>query len=102
MTTNILEALIQLFALFAAGHDKKGVELGRSHAARYMRVQLPKARADESLMRFDELVDQFQRISGWDELKAKRFASLMSNSCERAPKSTKDLNGTKSMWSWSG
>ena len=77
MTTNILEALIQLFALFAAGHDRKGVELGRSHAARYMRVQLPKARADESLMRFDELVDQFQRISGsGDELKAKRLASL--------------------------
>ena len=77
MTTNILEALIQLFALFAAGHDKRGVELGRSHAARYMRVQLPKARAEESLMRFDELVDQFQRITGaGDELKAKRLAKL--------------------------
>ena len=77
MTTNILEALIQLFALFAAGHDKRGVELGRSHAARYMRVQLPKARAEESLMRFDELVDQFQRIAGsGDELRAKRLAKL--------------------------
>ena len=77
MTTNILEALIQLFALFAAGHDRKGVQLGRSHAARYMRIQLPKARADESLMRFDELVDQFQRLAGaGEELKQKRLAKL--------------------------
>ena len=77
MTTNILEALIQLFALFAAGHDKKGVELGRSHAARYMRAQLPKAWAEESLMRFDELVDQFQRLSGsGEELRAKRLSKL--------------------------
>ena len=77
MTTNILEALIQLFALFAAGHDKKGVEMGRSHASRYMRIQLPKARAEESLMRFDELVNQFQRMTGsGDELRAKRLAKL--------------------------
>ena len=59
MTTSILEALVQLFALFAAGRTPEGVALGRSHAARYMRNQLPKKWVDESLLRFDELVEQF-------------------------------------------
>ena len=77
MTTSILEALIQLFALFAAGQDKNGVDLGRTHAARYMRIQLPKAWADESLERFDELVNQFQRVTGsGEEVRAKRLAKL--------------------------
>ena len=60
MTTSILEALIQLFALFSAGRGKEGIALGRAHAARYMRNQLPKNLVDDSLVRFDELVDQFQ------------------------------------------
>ena len=77
MTTNILEALIQLFALFAAGRGKEGIALGRSHAARYMRNQLPKRWADESLERFDELVEQFQKMPGvGEEMQAKRLAKL--------------------------
>ena len=77
MTTSILEALIQLFALFAAGRGKEGIALGRAHAARYMRNQLPKAWADQSLERFDELVDQFQRMPGnGEEMRAKRLAKL--------------------------
>lgn len=77
MTTSILEALIQLFALFAAGRGKEGIALGRAHAARYMRNQLPKALVDDSLARFDELVDQFQRMPGQgEEMKAKRLAKL--------------------------
>ena len=74
MTTNILEALIQLFALC---HRKRGYALGRSHAARYMRNQLPKRWADESLERFDELVEQFQKMPGvGEEMQAKRLAKL--------------------------
>ena len=77
MTTSILEALIQLFALFAAGRGKEGIALGRTHAARYMRNQLPKSLVDDSLTRFDELVDQFQRMPGQgEEMKAKRLAKL--------------------------
>ena len=57
MTTSILEALIQLFALFAAGRGKEGISMGRSHAAQYMRSQLPKKFLEESLDRYDELVD---------------------------------------------
>ena len=77
MTTNILEALIQLFALFAAGRGKEGIAFGRSHAARYMRNQLPKRWADESLERFDELVEQFQKMPGvGEEMQAKRLAKL--------------------------
>lgn len=77
MTTSILEALVQLFALFAAGRDKEGIALGRSHAARYMRNQLPKRWVDESLVRFDELVDQFQRLpSSGQEMQAKRLSKL--------------------------
>ena len=77
MTTSILEALIQLFALFSAGRGKEGIALGRAHAARYMRNQLPKNLVDDSLVRFDELVDQFQRLPGQGkEMKAKRLAKL--------------------------
>ncbi len=77
MTTNILEALIQLFALFAAGRGKEGISLGRAHAARYMRNHLPKTLVDASLERFDELVDQFQRMPDrGEEMVAKRLAKL--------------------------
>ena len=77
MTTSILEALIQLFALFAAGRGKEGIAMGRSHAAQYMRSQLPKKFLEESLDRYDELVDQFQRMPGQGvEMKAKRLAKL--------------------------
>ena len=77
MTTSILEALIQLFALFSAGRGKEGIALGRAHAAKYMRNQLPKNLVDDSLVRFDELVDQFQRLPGQGkEMKAKRLAKL--------------------------
>jgi ABC-type multidrug transport system ATPase subunit len=77
MTTSILEALIQLFALFAAGRGNEGIALGRTHAARYMRNQLPKKLADESLNRFDELVDQFQRMPvRGEDMHAKRLSKL--------------------------
>ena len=77
MTTSILEALVQLFALFAAGRGKEGIVLGRSHAARYMRNQLPKSWVDRSLLRFDELVDVFQKLPGQGaEMKAKRLSKL--------------------------
>ena len=77
MTTSILEALIQLFALFAAGRGEEGIALGRTHATRYMRNQLPKKWADESLERFDELVDQFQRMPArGEDMHAKRLAKL--------------------------
>lgn len=77
MTTSILEALIQLFALFAAGRGKEGIALGRTHAMRYMRNQLPKSWAEESLERFDELVNQFQRMPhGGEDMQAKRLSKL--------------------------
>lgn len=77
MTTSILEALIQLFALFSAGRGEEGIALGRTHATRYMRNQLPKKWADESLERFDELVVQFQRMPvRGEDMHAKRLAKL--------------------------
>ena len=77
MTTSILEALIQLFALFAAGRDDKGISLARAHAARYMRNQLPKAFVEQSLDRFDELVMQFQRLpQKGEDMHEKRLAKL--------------------------
>ena len=77
MTTSILEALVQLFALFAASRGKEGIVLGRSHAARYMRNQLPKSWVDRSLLRFDELADVFQKLPGEGaEMKAKRLSKL--------------------------
>lgn len=77
MTTSILDALIQLFALFAAGRGEEGVALGRDHAARYMRNQLPKPLVDDSLLRFDMLVEQFQKLpSQGADVHAKRLAKL--------------------------
>ncbi|MDA0729013.1 MAG: ATP-binding cassette domain-containing protein [Bacteroidetes bacterium] len=77
MTTSILEALIQLFALFAAGRGEEGVALGRDHAARYMRNQLPKPIVDQSLVRFDSLVDLFQNMPNQGpDMVAKRLSKL--------------------------
>ena len=77
MTTNVLEALIQLFALFAAGRGKEGIAMGRRHASRYMQRQMPKMHLEESLQRFDELVSVFQTMPGQGEdMVAKRLSKL--------------------------
>ena len=62
MTTNILEALIQLFALLQQDMTKRVWSWGACGALHA--CPAAKSRAEESLMRFDELVDQFQRIAG--------------------------------------
>ena len=74
MTTSVLEALIQLFALFAAGRGKEGIAMGRRHASRYMQRQMPKMHLEDSLQRFDELVNVFQAMPGQGEdMMAKRL-----------------------------
>ena len=77
MTTSVLEALIQLFALFAAGRGKEGIAMGRRHASRYMQRQMPKMHLEDSLQRFDELVNVFQTMPGQGEdMMAKRLSKL--------------------------
>ena len=77
MTTSVLEALIQLFALFAAGRGNEGIAMGRRHAARYMQRQMPKMHLEDSLKRFDELVNVFQTMPGQGEdMMAKRLSKL--------------------------
>ena len=77
MTTSVLEALIQLFALFAAGRGKEGIAMGRRHASRYMQRQMPKMHLEDSLQRFDELVNVFQAMPGQGEdMAAKRLSKL--------------------------
>ena len=77
MTTSVLEALIQLFALFAAGRGKEGVAMGRRHASRYMQRQMPKMHLEDSLRRFDELVNVYQDMPGQGEdMAAKRLSKL--------------------------
>ena len=77
MTTSVLEALIQLFALFAAGRGKEGIAMGRRHASRHMQRQMPKMHLEDSLQRFDELVNVFQTMPGQGEdMMAKRLSKL--------------------------
>ena len=66
-----------MFALFAAGRGKEGIAMGRRHASRYMQRQMPKMHLEDSLQRFDELVNVFQTMPGQGEdMMAKRLSKL--------------------------
>ena len=101
MTTSVLEALIQLFALFAAGRGKEGIAMGRRHASRYMQRQMPKMHLEDSLQRFDELVNVFQTMPGQGEdMMAKRLSKLSVKLLRTCAQINKGSNCTKST-SWS-
>ena len=60
MTTGILEALTQLFALFASGRTKKEELAGRQAANRYLSVRLSKSVVDRYLDSYDTHLETFR------------------------------------------
>ena len=90
MTTGILDALTQLFALFAAGRTEKEELIGRQTASRYLRGRLSKKVVDHYLGRYDEHLKTFQLKSNSGMLpEAKRLARLSTKllrTCENINK----------------
>ena len=77
MTTGILDALSQLFALFASGRTEKEELIGRQTASRYLRGRLSKKVVDHYLGRYDEHLKKFQLKNNSGPLpEAKRLAKL--------------------------
>ena len=60
MTTGILDALTQLFALFASGHTEKEEIAGKHAASRYLSARLSKSVVDHYLNCFDDCLGVFR------------------------------------------
>jgi len=90
MTTGILDALTQLFALFASGRTEKEELIGRQTASRYLRGRLSKKVVDHYLGRYDDHLNTFQLKNNSGELpEAKRLARLSTKllrTCENINK----------------
>ncbi|MGY8902295.1 MAG: hypothetical protein ACKVI1_06855, partial [Flavobacteriales bacterium] len=90
MTTGILDALTQLFALFASGRTEKEELIGRQTASRYLRGRLSKKVVDHYLGRYDEHLNTFQLKNNSGKLpEAKRLARLSTKllrTCENINK----------------
>ena len=90
MTTGILDALTQLFALFASGRTEKEELIGRQTASRYLRGRLSKKVVDHYLGRYDDHLNTFQLKNNSGKLpEAKRLARLSTKllrTCENINK----------------
>ncbi|HHZ94538.1 MAG TPA: ATP-binding cassette domain-containing protein [Flavobacteriales bacterium] len=92
MTTGILDALTQLFALFASGRTEKEEFIGRQAASRYLRERLPKKVVDYYLTRYDEHLKVFQLKKNADKLsEAKRLAMLSTKVLRTCTSINKEL-----------
>ena len=79
MTTGILDALMRLFALFAAGRSSREAMLGRQAASRYLLGRLSRSVTEDYLKEYDEALMKFNRKmqpSVDETLLAKRRAKL--------------------------
>lgn len=79
MTTGILDALMRLFALFAAGRSPREAMLGRQAASRYLTGRLSWDLSEQYLKRYDQFLSELnQRLkpSSDEELLAKRRSKL--------------------------
>lgn len=77
MTAPIAEALVHLFALFAAGRTGKVEFMGRQEAGRYLARKLTKPEVDKWLLEFDRAVAGFNSMDATGEVgQAKHHARL--------------------------
>ena len=63
MTTGMLDALMRLFALFAAGGSGREAMWGRQAASRYLRGRLAKSTSDQYLLKYDHILSSFNARS---------------------------------------
>lgn len=79
LTTGILDALMQLFALFAVGRTPKEAMLGRQAANRYMSGRLSRALTDRYLNHYDQALDALNNgvsSKGFGMIGEKQLAKL--------------------------
>jgi len=78
MTAPIAEALVHLFALFAAGRTGKVEFLGRQEAGRYLARKLTKPEVDRWLLEFDRAVAGFNQLHATGELRQAKHQARLS------------------------
>lgn len=61
MTTGILDSLMQLFAVFAAGRSPREAMLGRQSANRYLSGRLSRALTEDYLKRYDRALGELNK-----------------------------------------
>ncbi len=79
MTTGILDLLMQLFAVFAAGRSPREAMLGRQAANRYLSGRLSRSLTEDYLKRYDQALGQLNKgmEPSFDEvILAKRTSKL--------------------------
>lgn len=84
MTTGILNALMQLFALFAAGGNGREALWGRQAASRYLRSRLTKNISDEYLLKYDLILNKFNAVSssGMAEKNLAKLSVKLMRTCQ--------------------
>ena len=92
MTTGILEALTQLFALFASGRTEKEELAGRQAANRYLSVRLSKSVVDRYLDSYDTHLETFRLKKNSGEVtEAKRLSKLSTKLLRTCSSINKEL-----------
>ena len=61
MTTGILDSLMQLFAVFAAGRSPREAMLGRQAANRYLSGRLSRSLTEDYLKRYDRALGELNK-----------------------------------------
>ena len=92
MTTGILDALTQLFALFASGHTEKEEIAGRLAASRYLSARLSKSVVDHYLDSYDDYIEAFRLKKDSGEIpEAKRLSKLSTKLLRTCSSINKEL-----------
>ena len=92
MTTGILDALTQLFALFASGRTEKEELAGRQAANRYLSGRLSKPVVDRYLAKYDTHLESFRLKENSGEVtEAKRLSKLSTKLLRTCSRINKEL-----------
>lgn len=83
MTTGMLDALMQLFAIFAAGGSGREAMWGRQAASRYLRGRLAKSTSDQYLIKYDSILNRFntRQSEGNCEKQLARLSVKLMRTC---------------------
>ena len=92
MTTGILDALTQLFALFASGHTEKEEIAGKHAASRYLSARLSKSVVDHYLNCYDDYIEVFRLKKDSGHItEAKRLSKLSTKLLRTCSNINKEL-----------
>ena len=93
MTTGILDALTQLFALFASGRSEKEEKTGRQATYRYLSFRLSKSVVEKYLKSYDSHLETFRlKENSGESSEAKRLSKLSTKLLRTCSRINKELS----------